>query len=207
MKSESTNCTNYRHRIQHGCQLWLTWIAWKPHDILRYIPPAGNGNLEMELQRLAAFIGQPQHGACELMQRFGGSLWSGSFVDGQYAVCLDRFRPATASGDCLMYSFGVATDWSLDEAMQEAGCEVHSFDPSIGMPEHRRPGPRHWFHNWGFATGEGMADPEWNVYTYKEIRKRLGHESRRVRFQKHLGPKYFVESLSHDLFSPCRLMS
>ncbi|KAB7503189.1 hypothetical protein Anas_02593, partial [Armadillidium nasatum] len=37
--------------------------------------------------------------------------------------------------DCLVLSFGLATDWSFDKDMERYGCNVHSFDPTIGIKE------------------------------------------------------------------------
>ncbi len=134
----------------------------------------------MELQRLSAFINQPTELACQLVQKIGGQGKSFGFVDGQYALCLDRLpRDMT---DCLVYSFGVSKDWSFDDAMHGAGCEVHSFDPSIGLPDHKR-GARHWFHNWGLATSDAKVEPGWDLSTYRDIRRRLGHDSRQVGLQ------------------------
>jgi hypothetical protein len=38
--------------------------------------------------------------------------------DGQKAVCIDP-QVAPQPGECLVYSFGIADDWSFDEEMEE----------------------------------------------------------------------------------------
>ena len=35
------------------------------------------------------------------------------------------------NGNCLIYSFGIAGDWTFEEAMAELGCTIRAFDPTI----------------------------------------------------------------------------
>ncbi|OWA52650.1 hypothetical protein BV898_17097 [Hypsibius exemplaris] len=173
------NCTNHAIRSRHGCLLWITWTAWTTNQPLRYIPPAGDGTPEMELQRLSTFINhQPVH-VCQTVQKFGGSTKSSGFIDGQYAVCLDQLRPAIHSNSCLVYSFGISDDWSFDDEMHEFGCEVHSFDPSIGIPSQKR-NRQHWFHNLGLTTSDASIEPNWTVASYSDIQRNLRHKNRMV---------------------------
>ncbi|OWA51112.1 putative Methyltransferase-like protein 24 [Hypsibius exemplaris] len=119
------------------------------------------------------------------MQKLGGTRQNVyiDFIDGQYAVCLDRLLPKMLSmsmaNSCLVYSFGVNDDWSFDDALHGRGCEVHSFDPSSGGPSHKR-GLRHWFHAWGLGTRINALKPKWKMLTYAQIRQKLGHEGRPV---------------------------
>ncbi|CAG5129790.1 unnamed protein product, partial [Candidula unifasciata] len=46
---------------------------------------------------------------------------------GNYYICFDK--PLGPKPPCLVYSFGIDNDFSFDDAMAEAGCEVFSFDP------------------------------------------------------------------------------
>jgi hypothetical protein len=52
-------------------------------------------------------------------------------VDGAWFVCMDRLvRPYP--NECTILSFGISSDESFDEAMNEKyKCHVHSFDPNI----------------------------------------------------------------------------
>ncbi|XP_065583351.1 uncharacterized protein LOC136042325 isoform X3 [Artemia franciscana] len=77
-------------------------------------------------------------GACRDIKFFGGHIWRSSLkhrvvMDGHKALCFDKnVRPLP--GNCLIYSFGINSDWSYDADLAEYGCEVHSFDPSIEEP-------------------------------------------------------------------------
>ena len=84
------------------------------------------------LQQVA--VGSP--GQCE-QRRFGHE------GDGGWYACIDpgsssadtvRFLGQQPGSPCLVYSFGIRDDWTFDVAMRDAGCEVHSFDPTIGLP-------------------------------------------------------------------------
>lgn len=63
---------------------------------------------------------------CPEKRFFGGmerQVNSVNIVDGDKAVCLSS-RYSITPGDCLVYSFGIAGDWSFDDAMAEYGCQV-----------------------------------------------------------------------------------
>nr|XP_053641089.1 uncharacterized protein LOC128694809 [Cherax quadricarinatus] len=47
--------------------------------------------------------------------------------DGDKKVCLDE-SVALSRSSCLVYSFGIGHDFSLDKSMGEFGCEVFAFD-------------------------------------------------------------------------------
>ncbi len=95
------------------------------------------------------------------------------FADGSWPVCLDSFRQS----ECLVYSFGVATDWSFDQQMGAFGCEVHSFDPTVDLPE--KLAPNVTFHKWGLKgagkTVQSNGPMLGPLYTLSEVRHRLGH--------------------------------
>jgi len=68
---------------------------------------------------------------------YGGNFWNGlAGFEGQKAVCLDvDFLAKAKAGQCLVYSFGIDTDWTFEEAMANLGCKVRAFDPTIDKPE------------------------------------------------------------------------
>ncbi|OQV12118.1 hypothetical protein BV898_13597 [Hypsibius exemplaris] len=177
-----SDCSDEHIRTKQGCTLVIAWTRMESESQpIAYIPPAGTGSLEMELQRLAGLIRHSEPSTCQLKQKFGGHWDHGSFIDGQYTVCLDNFNP---KNDCLVYSIGVAGDWSFDDAMAAAGCEVHSFDPSIGRTSYQR-ADRHWFHDIGLNSSTSrLWNREWQTATLPELRKDLGHGMRKINVLK-----------------------
>ena len=45
-------------------------------------------------------------------------------VDGVKKICLDDLLTAIQSESCLVYSFGLANDWTFEEIMAYLGCKV-----------------------------------------------------------------------------------
>ncbi|XP_060067088.1 probable methyltransferase-like protein 24, partial [Ylistrum balloti] len=100
----------------------------------------------------------------------------GDVDDGGWDVCNDtEYRP---SSPCLVYSFGVAGDWSFDDEVSKIyGCEVHSFDPSIGKPDHKR-SDKITFHNLGLWGRPKGKKGNWNMMNLKGIIEMLGHSGK-----------------------------
>lgn len=74
------------------------------------------------LPHVIEYVEWTNSSSCRLSHDFGGHIHDLG-VDGQKAVCMDpEVRPE--SGKCLVYSFGIAHDWTFDEAIEEFGCEV-----------------------------------------------------------------------------------
>ena len=74
----------------------------------------------------------PLQTICTVGKTFGGRWLSKcGALDGNKYVCLDKLYDDIASGNCLIYSFGIAEDWSFEEAMAEQGCTIRAFDPTI----------------------------------------------------------------------------
>ena len=115
--------------------------------------------------------------------------------DGGKSVCLSAdgsgFWAARAQSSCLVYSFGIRDDWTFDLAMRDRGCEVHSFDPTIGERPPKKPKNVN-FHPIGLGaadgdrinveasrTGSERANGEvGQLFTLHSIQKRLGHLGR-----------------------------
>jgi len=96
--------------------------------------------------------------------------------DGGYEACMAKaVRPDNRS--CLVYSFGISEDWSFDEAWAKYGCEVHSFDPSIGLEDHVH-SPNVTFHKLGLWGNDYKNRNGWKLERFSTIKKRLGHEKR-----------------------------
>jgi len=88
--------------------------------------------LEELRQQFYSFVNMPLQSICTSGKFFGGEWLSHcGALDGHKYICLDKFYDDVQSGKCLIYSFGIANDWSFEEAMAQLGCTVRAFDPTI----------------------------------------------------------------------------
>ncbi|XP_013420981.1 methyltransferase-like protein 24 isoform X1 [Lingula anatina] len=101
---------------------------------------------------------------------------TGETGDGGWEMCLDppyNMKP----GKCLVYSFGISTNWSFDDYMDKTrNCTVHCFDPSIGKKDFKR-SPNIYFHNLGISGRNETNGKKWQLYTLGSIKRLLGHEN------------------------------
>jgi hypothetical protein len=65
----------------------------------------------------------PLQAVCTASKFFGG-IWIGAYgcIDGNKFVCLDNFYQDVKKKECLIYTFGVAGDWSFEQEMASMGC-------------------------------------------------------------------------------------
>lgn len=110
--------------------------------------------------------------SCPLVHDFGGKfLKNPSGKDGQKSVCIDP-KVAPQPRKCLVYSFGISNEWSFDEEMEEYGCEVFAFDPSMKIGRHDH-SPGIHFYNWGLSDGDkvqmGPTGTEWQMYSLSSV--------------------------------------
>ena len=54
----------------------------------------------------------------------GRSYINEGATDGEKYLCLDRLIHDIKRQECLVYSFGLADDWTFEEAMASLGCKV-----------------------------------------------------------------------------------
>ena len=84
------------------------------------------------------FIQNPHRAYCKEIKRFGGYFNPVcKFTDGSKFVCMDELLKDIENGECLIYSFGVAEDWTFEDIMDGLGCEVYALDGSIDHPPTR----------------------------------------------------------------------
>lgn len=170
-------------------------IDWKVHQVRN-----------LTLEQIVEYIEWTNSTSCRLVHDFGGSVILSTGVDGQKAVCLDpAVRPEMASGgwppvtnrklsECLVYSFGVNNEWTFDEAMQNFGCRVYAFDPSMDVANHNHT-PKIHFYNLGLSHRDHIRfdddrDPSkktsnWTMKSLDSIYNNLlGHEGKIIDYLK-----------------------
>ena len=99
-------------------------------------------------------------GGATRLARGDGSL------DGMWMVCFDQ---GVLTPGCVIYSFGIGSDWSFDEAMATGdafglsgpprkgiGCAVHAFDPTMGLPSHVHQPGTVWFQPTALGAADGL---------------------------------------------------
>ncbi|CAL1537193.1 unnamed protein product [Lymnaea stagnalis] len=105
---------------------------------------------------------------------------------GNYHVCQDE--PYVIKPPCLVYSFGIANDFSFDDALGNLSCTVASFDPSMHTKDHVR-SPHVSFYNMGMGAINTNSfvpnkdsyvkdDQKWKIRTLKGAMAELGHQNR-----------------------------
>ena len=91
-----------------------------------------NPSLDEVRDQLYSVGSMPLQTFCTVGKYFGGE-WLGQCgaLDGNKYVCLDKLYQDIQQGQCLIYSFGISTDWTFEVAMSQLGCTVRAFDPTI----------------------------------------------------------------------------
>ena len=103
--------------------------------------------------------------------------------DGQKYVCMDPEFTVHTADRCLVYSFGIATDWSFDWAMEWFGCSVFSFDPSIDLPKGFVNGSISFF-KYGVGAWDHVNKEGWQIRTLDTFVRYLGHQERTIHYLK-----------------------
>eukprot|EP01102_Stenamoeba_stenopodia_P000515 TRINITY_DN10503_c0_g1_i1.p1 TRINITY_DN10503_c0_g1~~TRINITY_DN10503_c0_g1_i1.p1 ORF type:complete len:354 (-),score=70.45 TRINITY_DN10503_c0_g1_i1:289-1350(-) len=102
-------------------------------------------------------------------------------LDGVWAVCFDDWEKH--KDDCVVYSFGSNNDFAFeDDLISFTDCEVHTFDPTMGVKPHQR-NSQNWFWDIGIADKKQTVNVldmykgplERKFSTLEEIMKSLGH--------------------------------
>ncbi|XP_066947004.1 probable methyltransferase-like protein 24 [Macrobrachium rosenbergii] len=119
------------------------------------------------------------------MRYMGGRRRDTGENDGEKAVC---FAPSynITPGSCIVYSFGISTDWSFDDAMAGYGCQVYSFDPTIKLPNHNRSDGVRFF-NIGLGVDNQtltVGAEEWQFLSLTSIMDMLGHTNKTIDYVK-----------------------
>ena len=152
------------------------------HDLLSHnkFSPVYAKELESLQNQLHEFIQDPDNSICNQMQRFGGHYnLQCKYTDGQKFVCMDELLRDIQNNECLIYSFGVAGDWSFEDMMDGIGCKVYAFDPSVDYPRNR--GNNIIFEKIGVAA---VADEKNQLQTLNAILNQNQHTSTKISYLK-----------------------
>ena len=130
----------------------------------------------MTAEQIIDYFRWGNHKSCEYRHYFGGFLLNHNkikAIDGQYPVCLDEaVKPSSNKRRCIVYSFGISYDWSFDEGLEEFGCEIFSFDPSMDQADHDHSQHIH-FYKIGLGPLNTVNDRNWKLMTLDSIYQML----------------------------------
>lgn len=131
---------------------------------------------EQATARFYKEISTPVQGVCYSLKRFGGR-WFPTYqaFDGDKFVCMDGYSPK----DCLVYSFGIRSEWEFEDLMDSLNCTVHAHDPTVSFPPNR--GKDEHFHKLGVAV---ERDPKTHMETLKTLMAANGHDTKKVFYLK-----------------------
>ena len=126
------------------------------------------------------FIQSPHVGYCKEIKRFGGHYNSNcKYTDGQKFVCMDDLLKDVENNECLIYSFGVANDWTFEDIMDSFGCTIYAFDASVDYPARR--GKNIHFEKIFVGTKDEEAKETLALST---ILSRHGHQNKKISYLK-----------------------
>ena len=117
---------------------------------------------------------------CHTKVKLGGQYLDFCHVrDGQKYVCMDELMDDMRAGKCLVYSFGLAQDWTFEETVASMGCKVFAFDPTVDPPA--QTSPNITFKKLG-VVGESTGNKDYK--TLQELLKENGHQTTKISYLK-----------------------
>ena len=126
------------------------------------------------------FVANPHGGRCPRLQRFGGIYQKCcQYWDGHKFLCFSELMQDIKSNACLIYSFGVSGDWSFEKAMDDLGCRVLMFDPTVNYP--KQLGKNISFEKIGVSA---QSDDDKSFDTLSSILKNHGHTNTKITYLK-----------------------
>lgn len=101
------------------------------------------------------------------------------YTDGAKFVCMDDVLKDVENNQCLIYSFGVADDWTFEDIMDDLGCTIYAFDASVDYPERR--GKNIHFEKVFVGIKDDAAQ---NTMALSRILSKHGHTNRKISYLK-----------------------
>ncbi|XP_037086603.1 uncharacterized protein LOC119107288 [Pollicipes pollicipes] len=152
------------------------------------LPPMAEDDMTM-IKDLFTYLTQPNSAACQKVARFGGKAMLRiedhvPIMDGQKYICMDPELSLHTTDDCLVYSFGISTDWSFDWEMEGFGCTVFAFDPSINASSTDWQQGAISFLQYGVGAWDHVSDEGWQIRTLDTIVEFLQHSERSIHYLK-----------------------
>ena len=92
---------------------------------------------------------------------------------------MDELIHDIENNECVIFSFGIANDWTFEDMMDGLGCTVYAFDPSVNFPSKR--GRNIMFEKLGVAAKKNEANL---LDTLGNILKKYHHENRKISYLK-----------------------
>ena len=136
---KSTNGQSKQHFVSWYDVLWRDTYS-----------TAKNTTAKSITQLYYKVLSQEEQFYCMVLKSFGGqwipsetiSIWCNKEggcetwpqMDGVKNICMDTLYKRVSSNTCMIYSFGLADDWTFEECMSNLGCTVRAFDPTIQGP-------------------------------------------------------------------------
>jgi hypothetical protein len=170
-------------------QEWIDLFQGPARDADHYTNPL-NPNAGSEQAAFWNFFNQEPVMSCPHLKKVGG------LGDGPKWTCdperltrvaqrRHKVNPSSTESKCLVYSIGSNGDYRFENGLyKQLGplCEIHIFD----FDAHETPGLAErnmFYHQWGLTSSysELYKPPkDKEMYTFQQIKKKLGHEHRAV---------------------------
>ena len=163
---------SYKQYLKTLCELDKTTIA--KFENIDSLTPDQSRNLLHEI------VMDPNNLACHSKQRFGGNFLDFcKFTDGGKVACMDDLLEDIRQNKCLIFSFGINTDWTFEDKMDKLGCTIHAFDPTVDYPTAR--GNHITFEKLGVSA---KADMGKRLDTLSSILQKYNHQDSKISYLK-----------------------
>jgi len=142
---------------------------------------------EMSAKEIMEYFNWSNSSSCQLAHDFGGIMMKNpSGLDGQKAVCILPTSIAPPPGSCIVYSIGINNEWSFDDAMEQYGCIVYAFDPSMNDAKDlfNRSSKIHFYKIGLSVRDETNNSQGWKTLSLGSIRRILGHQDQVIDYLK-----------------------